>query len=114
MEKPPELFDRDAEWTDLVAFAQQRGPGIRLALVRGRRRQGKSFLLRRLTEARDVGDTMAAGSEHAIAARLRRYRDAGVTDLAARPIGLGDSPEERVASRARTQQFLATLAPELA
>ncbi len=51
MEKPPELFDRDAEWSDLVAFAQQRGPGIRLALVRGRRRQGKSFLLRRLTES---------------------------------------------------------------
>lgn len=51
MEKPPELFDRDAEWGDLAGFAQQRGAGIRLALVRGRRRQGKSFLLRRLTES---------------------------------------------------------------
>ena len=45
------MFDRDAEWRDLVAFARQSGPGVRLALVRGRRRQGKSFLLRRLAEA---------------------------------------------------------------
>ncbi len=51
MDKPSELFDREAEWTTLVDFVQQPGPGIRLALVRGRRRQGKSFLLRRLTEA---------------------------------------------------------------
>lgn len=48
MKRPPELFDREAEWSDLVDFVQQPGPGIRLALVRGRRRQGKSFLLRRL------------------------------------------------------------------
>lgn len=50
MQKPPELFDREAEWDDLVGFVRQRRPGTRLALVRGRRRQGKSFLLRRLTE----------------------------------------------------------------
>ncbi|MBI3256806.1 MAG: ATP-binding protein, partial [Actinobacteria bacterium] len=50
MDRPTELFDREAEWSDLVDFAQQGGPGIRLALVRGRRRQGKSFLLRRLAE----------------------------------------------------------------
>ena len=34
-----------------MAFARQTGPGTRLALVRGRRRQGKSFLLRRLATA---------------------------------------------------------------
>jgi AAA+ ATPase superfamily predicted ATPase len=51
MEKPRELFDREQEWANLVDFVQQPGPGIRLALVRGRRRQGKSFLLRRLTDA---------------------------------------------------------------
>jgi len=49
--RPPELFDRDQEWEDLDAFATQPGPGLRLALVRGRRRQGKSFLLRRLASA---------------------------------------------------------------
>lgn len=51
MDKPSALFDREVEWANLVDFVQQPGPGIRLALVHGRRRQGKSFLLRRLTEA---------------------------------------------------------------
>jgi len=50
MERPADLFDREAEWSDLADFVHQPGPGIRLALVSGRRRQGKSFLLRRLTE----------------------------------------------------------------
>ncbi len=53
MDRPPELFDRQREWDDLVAFATQPGAGTRLALVRGRRRQGKSFLLRRLAGALD-------------------------------------------------------------
>ncbi len=51
MDRPQDLFDRDREWTGLVEFSTQAGPGIRLALVRGRRRQGKSFLLRRLAAA---------------------------------------------------------------
>lgn len=51
MDRPGELFDREREWSALVEFVQQPGRGIRLALVRGRRRQGKSFLLRRLAEA---------------------------------------------------------------
>ncbi len=51
MERPPELFDRESEWSDLENFIEQRGPGTRLALVRGRRRQGKSYLLRRLAAA---------------------------------------------------------------
>jgi uncharacterized protein len=51
VERPAELFDRDGEWTDLASFAAQPGAGLRLALVRGRPRQGKSFLLRRLTAA---------------------------------------------------------------
>ncbi len=64
-------------------------------------------------DAKDVGDTMAAGDESAIAARLQRYRDAGVTDLAARIVPLGDDAAARTASRRRTQEFLATLCPEL-
>ena len=51
MERPGELFDRQREWDDLAAFATAPGSGIRLALVHGRRRQGKSFLLRRLAAA---------------------------------------------------------------
>ena len=64
-------------------------------------------------DAEDVGDTMAAGSESAIVERLRRYRDAGVTDLAARIVPLGDDAATRLESRRRTQAFLATLCPEL-
>ena len=61
-------------------------------------------------DAQDVGDTMAAGDEAAVAARLRRYRDAGVTDLAARIVPLGEDAAARARSRARTQEFLASIA----
>jgi F420-dependent oxidoreductase-like protein len=49
-------------------------------------------------DANDVGDTMAAGDEDAIAKRLRRYRDAGATDLAARIVPLGADPAARLTS----------------
>jgi F420-dependent oxidoreductase-like protein len=62
--------------------------------------------------AEDVGDTMAAGDESAVLARLRRYRDAGVTDLAVRVVPLGDDADRRGASRRRTQEFVASLIPE--
>jgi F420-dependent oxidoreductase-like protein len=64
-------------------------------------------------DASDVGDTMAVGDESAILARLQRYRDAGVTDLAARIVPLGDDASARAASRRRTQEFLASLCPTL-
>ncbi|OBH99092.1 LLM class F420-dependent oxidoreductase [Mycobacterium sp. E2733] len=60
-------------------------------------------------DAEDVGDTMAAGDESAILARLRRYRDAGVTDLAVRIVPLGKDATDRLASRLRTQEFLSSL-----
>ncbi|MCA2243202.1 LLM class F420-dependent oxidoreductase [Mycobacterium sp. WUMAC-067] len=64
-------------------------------------------------DAEDVGDTMAAGDESTILARLCRYRDAGVTDLAARIVPLGKDVGERAESRRRTQEFLSSLCPEL-
>ncbi|CDO90806.1 LLM class F420-dependent oxidoreductase [Mycobacterium triplex] len=64
-------------------------------------------------DARDVGDTMAAGDESAILARLRRYRDAGATDLAARIVPLGRDATQRTASRRRTREFLSSLCPAL-
>ena len=64
-------------------------------------------------DAEDVGDTMAAGDESAVIARLRRYRDAGVTDLAARIVPLGDDATARTRSRLQTQQFLASICPNL-
>ena len=65
-------------------------------------------------DAEDVGDTMAAGDESTVLARLRRYRDAGVTDLAARVVPLGDDASQRSASRRRTQEFVASLVTEFA
>jgi F420-dependent oxidoreductase-like protein len=62
-------------------------------------------------DAQDVGDTMAAGDESAILARLRQYRDAGVTDLAARVVPLGGDAKARSESRRRTQDFLASMCP---
>lgn len=64
-------------------------------------------------DAEDVGDTMAAGDEKAVLDRLRRYRDAGVTDLAVRIVPLGKDATARVESRRRTQQFLSSLCPAL-
>ncbi len=55
-------------------------------------------------------DVCIVGDEAAVTARLRSYRDAGVTDLAATIFGVGD---DRAASRRRTWELLASLAPEL-
>lgn len=63
-------------------------------------------------DAADVGDTMAAGDERSVLGRLRRYRDAGVTDLAARVVPLGDTAADRSRSRRRTQEFVASLIAE--
>lgn len=61
------IFDRDREWSDLSDFVSSEHLGLRLAIVSGRRRQGKSHLLRRLTraagglyhQAQEVGRTQA-------------------------------------------------------
>ncbi len=49
MKRPEVIFDRDHEWAGLATFAN--GDRSRIALVYGRRRQGKSFLLRTLVSA---------------------------------------------------------------
>jgi hypothetical protein len=48
--KPSVLFDRDAEWADLTSFATDPALGATLAIVYGRRRQGKTLLLELLAE----------------------------------------------------------------
>lgn len=45
---PNDVFDRVVEWGDLETFASGRDPGLQVGAVYGRRRQGKSYLLRRL------------------------------------------------------------------
>ena len=64
-------------------------------------------------DAGDVGDICAAGDEIAVRERLRSFRDAGVTDLAARVLPFGRDRAARIESRARTEQLLAALRAEL-
>jgi F420-dependent oxidoreductase-like protein len=64
-------------------------------------------------DATDVGDILAAGDESGVVDRLRRFRDAGVTDLAVRLLPFGQSRDARIESRRRTVAFLSSLCPEL-
>lgn len=64
-------------------------------------------------DAKDVGDILAAGDESVITARMRAFRDAGVTDFAVRVLAIGRDREARVASRRRTLEFVSSLCPEL-
>jgi F420-dependent oxidoreductase-like protein len=64
-------------------------------------------------DATDVGDLLAAGDEAAVVARLRSFRDAGVTDLAVRVLPFGTDRESRVASKRRTVALLSSVCPDL-
>ncbi|MEV2218613.1 LLM class F420-dependent oxidoreductase [Nocardia vinacea] len=63
--------------------------------------------------ARDIGDICVAGDERAIAAGLRRFADAGATDLSVRLLPIGDTRDELIASKRRTREMIAELAKEL-
>src|SRR6185312_766873 len=64
-------------------------------------------------DAKDVGDICAAGDSEQILARMRRFADAGVTDLSVRLLPIGDNRDELVASKRRTREMIASLAAEL-
>lgn len=49
--RPAEMFDRAHEWSVLSSFATDEQAGAALGVVSGRRRQGKTFLLRALCQA---------------------------------------------------------------
>src|SRR6266487_1449425 len=71
--KPGHLFDRDAEWRELVSFAADARPGATLGVVSGRRRQGKSYLLQALTAA--AGGIYFPALEVTEAVSLRLFAD---------------------------------------
>jgi len=50
-QRPDDLFDREQEWAELSSFVSDATPGLRIGIVYGRRRQGKSYPLRRLAAA---------------------------------------------------------------
>ncbi|MFJ1456335.1 LLM class F420-dependent oxidoreductase [Nocardia sp. N2S4-5] len=64
-------------------------------------------------DARDIGDLCLAGDEAEIAAGLRRYADAGATDISVRLLPIGDNRDELVASKQRTREMIAGLAREM-
>ena len=90
LDKPADVFDRDAEWADLADFVLSPLPGLRIAVVYGRRRQGKSYLLRRLADG--VGGMYHLATEQAEAVSLRRFGDslAAWAGLPVGSFGFGD------------------------
>ena len=108
--KPLDVFDRDQEWADLAEFATSPLPGLRIAIVYGRRRQGKSYLLRRLAEA--TGGTYHLATEQVESVSLGRFADslAAWQGLSAGAFGFDGwesalgTATELMAARARTAQ----------
>ena len=91
--RPCWLFDREFEWSALVNFAGSPSPQAQLGIVSGRRRQGKTFLLRALAEAtgafyyaaaeattadslRDLGAALAAYTGAALPYAIRDWDEA--------------------------------------
>jgi alkanesulfonate monooxygenase SsuD/methylene tetrahydromethanopterin reductase-like flavin-dependent oxidoreductase (luciferase family) len=64
-------------------------------------------------DAASIGDVLICGGEETMEKRLRRFAEAGVTDLNARIVPLGEHRDEVKASAERTREFLATVAPAL-
>lgn len=79
MDKPPEMFDRNHEWSALSRFIGDPQPGATLGVVSGRRRQGKTFLLD--AACRAAGGFYFGATEATDAESLRRL-SAALTDYA--------------------------------
>ncbi|WP_218136330.1 ATP-binding protein [Nonomuraea jiangxiensis] len=65
--KPPEIFDREAEWAELVDFISDESPHPTLGVVSGRRRQGKTLLLGSICDSAGgiyIEGTEALPAEH--------------------------------------------------
>jgi uncharacterized protein len=88
--KPGDLFDRDVEWADLQGFVRSTDPGLHIGVLYGRRRLGKSFLLRRL--AREHGGLYHMSLEEEPAPALQRFADTigQARGLSAGQLRLGD------------------------
>lgn len=74
--KPGALFDREVEWSDLTSFATNPAPGATLAILYGRRRQGKTLMLELLAEAREgfLFTGLEQSSAQNLAAMSQAYR----------------------------------------
>lgn len=72
--KPDRIVDRDLEWQRLTAFAGPTTAGLRLGVVSGRRRQGKTYLLEAL--ARELGGFYYGATQATEVESLRLFGDA--------------------------------------
>jgi hypothetical protein len=106
--KPADVFDRETEWADLADFVLSPWPGLRIAVVYGRRRQGKSYLLRRLADA--VGGLYHLATEQAEAVSLRRFGDS-VAAWAGLPTGSFGFGDWERALRTATEVLVARARP---
>jgi AAA+ ATPase superfamily predicted ATPase len=69
--KPEQIFDRDREWRALAEFVADQRDEVSLGVVSGRRRQGKTYLLRSLAEA--AGGFFFEAAEATQAESLRMF-----------------------------------------
>ncbi|MGP4102019.1 AAA family ATPase [Nonomuraea sp. KM90] len=69
--KPAHVFDREREWAGLVRFATSPSADVRLGIVSGRRRQGKTFLLDALV--REVGGFFFTATDETEVEALARF-----------------------------------------
>ncbi|HEX5494471.1 MAG TPA: ATP-binding protein [Mycobacteriales bacterium] len=69
--KPASVFGRDTEWRALTAFATRSAPRATLGVVSGRRRMGKTFLLRALVER--LGGFYFGATEATATESLRQF-----------------------------------------
>ncbi|WP_328747863.1 DUF234 domain-containing protein [Streptomyces sp. NBC_00285] len=65
--KPADVFGRTHEWDELARFCTEQASGLRIGVVRGRRRHGKSFLLEHLCRSVDGVYTLALQQSRAMA-----------------------------------------------
>ena len=86
--KPDHVFARDREWETLARFVASTGPDVRLGVVTGRRRQGKTFLLQSLVEA--VGGFYFVGVESTSVDALRQFSAALGAWLGSGPLAFQD------------------------
>jgi len=84
--KPSMLFDRDVEWVRLTEFMSSELDSLRLGVLYGRRRQGKTELVHQLCDA-SSGFYALALEQHSAALALQRFAD-GLADWAGLPTGL--------------------------
>ncbi|MEO3872627.1 ATP-binding protein [Nonomuraea sp. B12E4] len=83
LQKPDRVLSREAEWAALAQFVRHPDPSLRLGVVSGRRRVGKSFLLRAFTEATGglyvsaVAEEAVVPARRRLAAEIARYAGIG-------------------------------------